>query len=83
MEFDDRIIDRVADAIVEALVDGAEEIAEESTEQVPKKSGALHDSCKVVRQSDPFIKNNNGNKPTKRFDYWGNSYSFLYFFRRI
>lgn len=58
MEFDDRIIDQVADAIVEALVDGAEEIAEESKEQVPKKSGALHDSCKVVRQSEMNIEVN-------------------------
>lgn len=47
MEFKNEIIDNIVDAIVNALMDGAEEIAEESKEQVPKKSGALKESCKV------------------------------------
>jgi len=47
MEFKNEIIDKVANAIAEALMDGAEEIAEESRAQVPKKSGALQENCKV------------------------------------
>jgi len=47
MGFNNGIIEKIAEAIADALIEGAEEIAAESKEQVPKKSGALKENCKV------------------------------------